>query len=451
MVAETKTEVITQKVINDLELNKAPTPEEVKMDPNKLQALKNKLKGDNKVAAKIVAPKERALNFFVVGSGQAGSRYSEEMYSLGYKAIAINTAQQDLVNINLPQDNKLLLQYGLGGAARERDVGKAAIEQYTDTISDMIAKHSVDTQVNLLAASLGGGSGSGSFLPLIDILAATNRPVIVMCILPMANEDVSVKQNALDALAELTEQVKLKKIQNLIVVDNAKIEAIYSSVGQMDFYGVANKAIVDPIHQMNILSMQHSPVKGLDPMEWVKLMIDSEGLSIYGQIKVSDYEGETALAEAVLTSLNENLLSGDFDIKQSKYVGVMYCAPKKVWDKIPALHTNYAHEMIGDMTGSPRGIFKGIYVTDTDEDCVTIYTFFAGLSVPRPRLEALKTEVQTKTAQLKVKEEQRSVNLTVDTGKTVLVSNTDKVKSKIADKGSPFKSFLNQNKNERRG
>jgi cell division GTPase FtsZ len=451
MSTDTKTETVAQTIINDLDLGQTSTND--KPDQNKLAALKNKLKADKtekQMAAKIIAPKERALNFFVVGSGQAGGRVAESMFHLGYQAVAINTAQQDLAHVNLPDQNKVLLQLGLGGAARERDIGRAAVEQHADRLSDLFSKLGSGTNVNILAASLGGGSGSGSFLPLIDLLSTTNNPIVVMCILPMANEDVSVKKNALEAIAELTEQVRSKRIQNLIVVDNAKIETIYSSVGQMEFYKVANEAIVEPLDKMNTLSMQPSPVKGLDPMEWVKLLIDGEGLSIYGQIKVQNYEGETAIAEAVMTSLDDNLLSGDFDIKQSKHVGVMYCAPKKVWDKIPVLHTNYANEMIGEMAGNPGGIFKGIYVTDTDEDALTIYTFFSGLSIPKDRLDLLRNEVQAKTALLKVKEEQRAVNLSVDTGKHALTTSTDKIKEKIASKGSPFNKFFQQSTTDRR-
>ena len=69
------------------------------------------------MAAKIVSGKERSLVLGVLGSGQAGSRLAEAFYKLGYDSVAVNTAMQDLKFIDIPDSNKLLLEYGLGGAA----------------------------------------------------------------------------------------------------------------------------------------------------------------------------------------------------------------------------------------------------------------------------------------------------------------------------------------------
>ncbi len=63
--------------------------------------------------------REKSINFGIVGSGQAGNRIAEAFYKLGYDCVAINTAQQDLKFIDIPESNKLLLSHGLGGAAAE--------------------------------------------------------------------------------------------------------------------------------------------------------------------------------------------------------------------------------------------------------------------------------------------------------------------------------------------
>jgi hypothetical protein len=87
--------------------------------------------------------------------------------------------------------------------------------------------------------------------------------------------------------------------------------------------------------------------------------MDGEGLSVYGEFVVNNYEEDTAIAEAVVNNLNNNLLASGFDLKQSKYVGFIIAANKDVRAKIPASSVNYATAMVNDLCGNPKGVFKG--------------------------------------------------------------------------------------------
>src|ERR1700722_12627924 len=100
------------------------------VDQSKLAALKAKsqAKQGEKMAAKIIAKKERSLNFGVIGSGQSGTNLASTWFSLGYDAVALNTCLQDLKMASLPDSNKLLLEYGVGGASKELEIGRAAAE-----------------------------------------------------------------------------------------------------------------------------------------------------------------------------------------------------------------------------------------------------------------------------------------------------------------------------------
>ena len=124
-------------------------PEE-KIDLSKLAALKAKVKKDTDMASKIVAKKERSLNFGVIGSGQAGSRIAEAYHKLGYDTVVINTAIQDLKFIDVPDSNKLLLEYGLGGASKELSIGRAAAEQHREAIAELVNDKLSNSQVNIL-------------------------------------------------------------------------------------------------------------------------------------------------------------------------------------------------------------------------------------------------------------------------------------------------------------
>jgi cell division GTPase FtsZ len=440
MPATSVTEQDQKEQVED-NLSNTEVKAEDKVDDSKLAALKARSQAkqeESKMAAKIVSKKDRSIVLGVLGSGQAGSRIAEAFYKLGYDAVAVNTAMQDLKFIDIPDSNKLLLEHGLGGAAKEIEIGRAAAENHRGEILQLVNEKLQNSQINVLCLSLGGGSGAGSCETLVDVLSNLGKPLVVITVLPMDTEDAQTKNNALETLAKLAKLTQSKKVNNLIVVDNAKIEAIYHNVSQVDFYGTANKAIVEPIDIFNTLSSMPSSVKGLDPMEWGKLFTDGEGLTVYGELTVDNFSEDTAIAEAVVNNLNGNLLAGGFDLKQSRYVGVIITANKETWAKIPSSSITYAMAMVNDQCGTPKGVFKGIYTVESPDPVVKVYSMFSGLGLPESRVTQLKKEAQEHMQNVKGKDEARNLNLQLDTGTNETVSAAQKVKEKMAAKSSAF-------------
>jgi len=387
---------------------------------------------------------EKYENYFAGNFGfivTHNSRLAECFFSLGYDALAFNTAQQDLEHIKMPQSNKIMLDYGLGGASKDPSIGHEAAQMHRDLINSKIRDHLIEADVFVFCTSLGGGSGGGSIDVMLDVMSAIGKPIIVITVLPMTNEDAQTKKNSLDALGKLAKKIQENVIHNLIVVDNAKIETIFSDVGPMQFYQVSNKAIVDPLDVFNTYSSAPSNVKSLDPMEFGKILIDGGGLSLYGSMTVANYQEDTALAEAIITNLTSGLLAEGFNLKQSKYCGVMFLANKKVWESLPSASINYAMSMVQDHAGTPLGVFRGIYEADIPEDVVKVYSFFSGLALPDSRVDELKIEVAAHSNTLKEKDVQRNMNLTIDTGESETLSAAEKIKSKIKAKASPFGKF----------
>ena len=430
----TSTEVISEKsdVVDDI-------------DADKLAALKakmNAVKEKEKMPIQIVEKKRRSIDFGVIGSGQAGSRLAETFAKQGYAAVAINTAQQDLEHIQLPQDSKLLLEYGLGGAAKDLAIGRDAAEANRDAINELIHNKLGACQAFMFCLSLGGGSGAGSCETIIQLLSELGKPVLVMTVIPMDSDDAQTKKNALETLSKLAKEVQTNKIHNLIVVDNAKIETIYGDVSQIDFFDVSNAAIVGPIHAFNTLTSMPSSIKPLDPMEFAKIMTDGQGLTVYGEMTVKNYEDDTAIADAIISNLTNGLLSNGFELKQAKYVGVILEANKKVFDKIPKRATGYAMSLVSEICSAPNGVFNGTYVTDMKEDAVRVYSMFSGLGLPDSRVVQLKKEAAELELKSKDKNVQRNLALNLDTGTEESVSAADKVRQKIAAKKSAFGSML---------
>ncbi|CAM6001419.1 unnamed protein product [Sphagnum balticum] len=442
MPAKSVTEEVSEEIVDDVSttvVEAKPSPEA--LDMNKLAALRanSQAKQTEQKMSGQKMKKERSITFGIVGSGQAGSRIAEAFYKAGYDAVAVNTAMQDLKHIDIPDANKLLLEGTLGGAAKELEIGKQAAESHRSEIAELVDVKLANSQLNILCLSLGGGSGAGSCETMVDILSATGKPVIVITVLPMDTEDAQTKHNALETLSRLAKLTQSKKVNNLIVVDNAKIESIYQHISQTEFFSVANKAIVDPIDVFNTLSSMPSSVKGLDPMEFGKLFTDGEGLTVFGELTVENFREETSLAEAVINNLNSNLLAGGFDLKQSKYVGVIFAANKEVWQAIPSSSVNYAMAMVNDQCGNPKAVFKGLYTVDDLKDSVVkVYSMFSGLGLPDSRVLQLKKDAQTHMQNAKGKDEQRNLTLNLDTGVNETVSAAQKIKDQIASKSSAF-------------
>jgi hypothetical protein len=163
---------------------------------------------------------------------------------------------------------------------------------------------------------------------------------------------------------------------------------------------------------------------------------------VYGELTVTNFAEDTAIAEAVVSNLNSNLLAGGFDLKQSRYVGVIIAANKEVWSKIPSSSISYAMAMINDFCGSPKGVFKGIYAVETNEPTVKVYSMFSGLGLPSSRVQQLKDETKELQSKVKHVEDGRNLSLQLDTGVNETISAVQKIKDKIAAKSSTFGKFL---------
>lgn len=440
-----------EKIIDDVSEQFSDSNENTGVDLDVIAALKAKVAKKETMPIKIVEKKTRSIKMGVVGTGQAGSRLAETFYKAGYDAVVFNTASQDLEHIKMPEDNKFLLQYGLGGAAKDLDIGRAAAEAHKDSINELVADKLGDVQLLLLCLSLGGGSGAGSCETMIDVLASTGKPIVVITVLPMSAEDAQIKRNALETLSKLAKEAQARRIHNLIVVDNAKIESIYNDVSPVDFYDVSNKAIVEPIDAFNTLSSLSSPMKPLDPMEWAKILTDGGGLSVYGEMLVSNIQDPTSIVEAIMEKLNTGLLASGFDLKQSRYVGVIIVGRSESLKKITNQHITYTEHILGEMCGTPNGSFKGIYVSeDVPEDTLKVYSIFSGLGLPDDRVQQLKKEAAEYATRAKNKDTERNLTLKLDTGKDDATSAADKVRSQIAAKKSAFGGLLNSTVQDRR-
>ncbi|NBU99318.1 MAG: hypothetical protein EBS19_14100, partial [Spirochaetia bacterium] len=238
-----------------MEQNK--TKEEIKEENDKLTSALNKsaldaatlqkLRGrlEKKVeeeVPKVVAKRSVAIEMAVIGVGQAGSRIAEVFHKLGYDAGVINTSSQDLEYIDVLPHNKLLLTGTLGGTGKDLELGREIFASSLDEITEFSRKIIEGNNMVYLAVSGGGGTGSSSVETMVPMLYEFGTPVGVIYVLPKATEDSQSKKNSLETLSKLAKLSSANVIASLVVVDNARIEAIYANLSQAKFWEASNRA-----------------------------------------------------------------------------------------------------------------------------------------------------------------------------------------------------------------
>jgi len=432
-----------------MEQNK--TKEEIKEENDKLTSALNKsaldaatlqkLRGrlEKKVeeeVPKVVAKRSVAIEMAVIGVGQAGSRIAEVFHKLGYDAGVINTSSQDLEYIDVLPHNKLLLTGTLGGTGKDLELGREIFASSLDEITEFSRKIIEGNNMVYLAVSGGGGTGSSSVETMVPMLYEFGTPVGVIYVLPKATEDSQSKKNSLETLSKLAKLSSANVIASLVVVDNARIEAIYANLSQAKFWEASNRAIVEPIDVFNHLTSRPSRFTSLDPSDFGKI-VSAGDCSVYGVIEVEDYMNETALAESVIDSLNSNMLAEGFDLTQTRVGGVIITGSKEVLDKLPAININYCFHMISEQTKGAF-IFQGIYDVESETDSVKIYSWFAGLGLPKSRIETLKEESKAQSAVSSQKEKDRVKAMSMSLEDDAVANVASEIHKKIQRKNSGF-------------
>lgn len=380
-----------------------PEMDKPNITPEKLEELRQiaeKKVESNRTLAQGLKSKKRSLQFGAVGVGQAGSKIAEQFYKFGYISCAINTAKQDLTLIAMPEENKLHIDYALGGAGKDLALGEQAIMSGMEDIDAMLIRIFEDKVDNIiLSIGLGGGSGAGSVIPMIDAIGRLGLPVIVLCALPMANEGSLAKSNAIKTLDKLAQAAvnNSQLIQTLIVVDNSRIEEIYPQVSASKFWEVANFDIANTLHTFNTLTACDSKFASLDPTDFVKILT-AGNCTIYGKIeipvKIVDGElvmDEGELARAVTKNVEKGLLAEGFNVAETTRAGAIITANERVLGLIPAMNINYAMDALTEALGG-ASLFTGIYEEDSDKEVMTVYTILSGIGLPRDRVDRLLRE-----------------------------------------------------------
>ena len=344
-----------------------------------------------------------ALTYAIVGAGQGGGRMAKAFYDMGYtKTVAVNTARSDLNGLDIPENQKFLVdEHGEQGAGKDQAKAEAAIERKEQEVFNKFREvfgNNVDRILICLGVS--GGSGGGTVNTLIKVakkyftyigVENVDERVGVIASLPTAGESASptVAKNAHARITQLCGLAEKGKIAPLIMVDNEKIKKLYPKLTVKKFWTTINNTVAGLFHVFNVLANQDSEYTTFDATDYDSIM-KQPGCMIMGVTSVKNLENETAVSSALKKNLEKTLLAEGFDLTTATGAACIVVGSEEIFEETVGLMDNieFGFDTLAALTGGAM-VHRGIYEDDKKDKLVT-YTLVSGLKRPAKRIEGLK-------------------------------------------------------------
>jgi len=353
-----------------------------------------------------------AFKLAFIGSGQGGSRIAEAFWKLGYRRVCcVNTTGQDLVGINIPESNKLIMDIGSGGAGKDPAKGEQAAKTHYEDVYDLM-RRSFGKEIDriIVCIGAGGGTGSGSAETLISIAHdmaqslkvedATGIPRVgAIVALPKVAEGAKVNANAYGLLQSLFAMVGTGKgkidgrsLTPLIVVDNDRIDKIYPNLPVTKFWDVANRSISSLLHLFNSIAIQDSDFTTFDRADLTDVL--DSGMVSFGACPIRKWDTSTDISFAIRDNLKNNVLVGGFDIAQARTAACIFIGHSDVLSSIPQGHLEHGFEMLCRIMRQGGAVHRGIY--KGSKPGLVVYSILGELSPPKDRMDEIARVGRTK-------------------------------------------------------
>jgi cell division GTPase FtsZ len=324
------------------------------------------------------------------------SRLCDVFYQSGYRRVCVvNTTAQDFLGLSVPADRQKVLK-SQGGAGKDPAKGRDAVKESQEDILNLM-RHSFGEDIEriLICVGSGGGSGTGSALPLYKLARyylqqlGRSEKVGMIVTMPKKTEGGKVQGNAYQLLSDLKLLVDSKEITPFILVDNESIHQMFPNVTAKEFWNTANRNIVGLFDIFNVLACQKSQYTTFDKEDY-RSLLDS-GTIIYGATKLTHYEKDTDISDGLRNNLKKTLLA-ELDIADATHVAAILCAPDKILGVLPQAHIDLAFVTLERiLSGENRDVMvhQGIY--EAKRLGLYLYTMVGGLKIPDARLALMKS------------------------------------------------------------
>jgi len=343
-----------------------------------------------------VKPDGRSLDIVVIGLGQGGGNIATEFFRRGYPALALNTAQSDLTALDaggvypaLPEERRLYIGLdGYDGAGADPGYGSECVREHALQIREAVMREAGDADAVILAAGLGGGTGS-SLAALAKVLEPEGLPLIALATMPSHAESGIVKVNAVKAVNELLALPML----GWIFVDNSRLTELNQDVSIVDYFAHVNGLIASPIDAMNRLNDRGDlrSIRSFDGEDLRKLIL-SGGVLNYGVVELPSITVDEVVG-ALKDALDQSdIMPGGFELPTISYLGVVIEATDTALAETPISTFEKIDAEIKKETGG-AAVYRGIYRT-SEVGRPTLLRYMAACQQIPERMRDMLTEAR---------------------------------------------------------
>ncbi len=306
------------------------------------------------------------LNILIIGNGQCGNRildsinkeafgkkgrfakfYSQQKYKSRVETIAINTAVNDLKEMNYTKAKDRIHIPHLHGVGANRNVGKSVFEDNKSSIMRQIEERG-NFDVGFVITSASGGTGSSFTPPLINELKKNyDFPVYAVVVLPFREEGTLYLQNAAFCLKD----VRDSGVDGIILADNQFLKQMGGDV-QSAYNGINEMIARRILFLLDALDSEMMMVTDLGDFKTV--MSGGAGLATIGF-----YEGEkdVPVKTAIQRSLSPSGLLFSTDVYSEGSRAMVIIKGDKNYLSIDEISSE-----VEKLSSSVGHVFKGIIV-----------------------------------------------------------------------------------------
>ncbi|QST02992.1 hypothetical protein IMZ31_20815 (plasmid) [Pontibacillus sp. ALD_SL1] len=328
------------------------------------------------------------LNFGFIGFGQVGGIFADNAKSLGYKALAFNTAKVDLQGLSeLDSEEKTHLA-GFEGAGKDRGIGEEAFLEHQDLIRGGIEEQFKHAHVLFPVFAIGGGTGSGMAGNVVRMLTDTFQTKVVSPILFLPDEEESLraKMNALEAFTDIS---SIEEIGTTFMIDNQQVMNLYESHPLHEKYERSRIDFLTGLHAFNQTTDKKSPISNLDSMDLLTVLSE-RGQGMITEAPLSKEEAKDP--EQLAKRMNH---ASSFGIHAKN--NLQHISKSATLYNIPTAWTAslkpeaYLHNL-----GLPLETFTGIYESERSD----IAALFTGLPFPSSILKRYEETIKENEKQV---------------------------------------------------
>lgn len=352
------------------------------------------------------------LKMCVIGIGNAGNQIALAAHGAGHSAFAINTSEKDLGDDVL---NSSLYSYIIGtggrGSGKRRETAKLFLSKSTDGASaelnkllsqDILATMINDSDIVIVTASTGGGSGSG----LSPIIASAigqkwrTKTVMICGVLPKHSESPISHFNTMGCVREI-DGLKIP----YYLLDLSSYEDDVYDVAYEQIKSNAVK-IFNVIRGDDLLSSQHGMMDELDTL--TVLSEPGYQMTLFINDITQKKIENTTIQSLIIKAIKDSPCA---DIQKDgvvKQMGIITNLPEELNDPIKT--GNYSE--LESYVGKPLATFENYSVSDSPSGQVVV--ILSGMSFP---YNTLITSIKKVEDYEKGNKETKKVDLSSDLAK----------------------------------